>query len=82
MDRPPSLLAMNGAPRRIRITGGPGAGKSFLARRLSHRLGLPYVDIDAISLDLQKDLPKPLDFDDLMAKRLPVSRNWQMGKRG
>jgi adenylate kinase family enzyme len=59
--------------QRIHITGGPGAGKSWLARRLCQRLGLPYVDTDGISLELQRDLPLPLDFDELMARRLPVS---------
>jgi hypothetical protein len=60
--------------RRIHITGGPGAGKSRLAQRLSVRLGLPYHDLDGIALVLQKDLPKPLDFDELMARRLPLSQ--------
>ena len=64
---------IDGNPRRIHITGGPGAGKSWLAQRLSQRLSLPYIDTDGISLDLQKDLPKPLDFDELMRRRLPVS---------
>jgi hypothetical protein len=59
--------------RRIHITGGPGAGKTTLARRLSQKLSLPYHDLDGIALDLQKDLPKPLDFDALMARRLPLS---------
>jgi hypothetical protein len=65
---------MNSNPSRIHVTGGPGAGKSWLAQRLSARLGLPYHDLDAIALELQKDLPKPLDFDALMARRLPLSQ--------
>ena len=65
---------MNAAPRRIHITGGPGAGKSFLARRLSQRLSLQYHDLDGIALALHVDMPKPLDFDELMAQRLPVSQ--------
>lgn len=64
---------MNETPKRILVTGGPGAGKSRLARTLSRRLGLPYIDMDGMSLDLQEELPKPLDFDALMARRLPLS---------
>ena len=60
--------------RRIHITGGPGAGKSRLAARLSQRLGLPVHDLDSIALELQADMPKPLDFDVLMARRLPLSQ--------
>jgi adenylate kinase family enzyme len=60
--------------RRIHITGGPGAGKSWLAQRLSRRLALPYIDTDGISRDLQEDMPTPLDFEELMARRLPLSR--------
>lgn len=59
--------------RRVHITGGPGAGKTRLARRLSQRVGLPHIDTDLISLELQADLPLPLDFDLLMAHRLPLS---------
>jgi len=36
--------------RRIHITGGPGAGKTWLARRLSQRLGLPVYDQDGEAL--------------------------------
>lgn len=58
---------------RIHITGGPGAGKSRLAQRLSRRLDLEYHDLDAIALRLQADMPKPVDFDELMRRRLPLS---------
>jgi adenylate kinase family enzyme len=65
--------------RRIHITGGPGAGKSWLAQRLSRRLGLPYHDLDGIALELQKDMPGPLDFEALMARRLPLSQRLAAG---
>jgi shikimate kinase len=64
---------MNNNPSRIHITGGPGAGKSRLAQRLSRRLALPYRDLDEIAVELQKEMPKPLDFEELMARRLPLS---------
>jgi cytidylate kinase len=68
------------APRRIVVTGGPGAGKTWLAERLVAKLGLPHIDTDAISLELQKELPLPLDFDALMARRLPLSRELAAGE--
>ena len=67
-------------PKRIVITGGPGAGKSWLAERLVAKLALPYIDTDAISLDLQAELPLPLDFDALMMRRLPLSRELAQGE--
>ncbi|HEU0073833.1 MAG TPA: hypothetical protein VFS30_07460, partial [Dehalococcoidia bacterium] len=71
---------MNETPKRILVTGGPGAGKSRLALTLSRRLGLPYIDTDAISLDLQAELPLPLDFEALMARRLPLSAELASGE--
>jgi hypothetical protein len=66
--------------RRVLVTGGPGAGKSRLAQTLSRRLGLPYIDMDGMSLDLQEELPKPLDFEILMARRLPLSTELASGE--
>jgi len=33
-------------PQRVMIIGGPGAGKTWLARRIGERLGLPVIAID------------------------------------
>jgi adenylate kinase family enzyme len=37
--------------QRIHIIGGPGSGKSYAARQLSHRLGLPAYDLDDLFWD-------------------------------
>jgi adenylate kinase family enzyme len=66
--------------RRIHVTGGPGAGKSWLAQRLSRRLGLVYHDLDGIALQLQADMPRPVDFKELMRRRLPLSKELAAGE--
>jgi len=37
--------------RRIHIIGGPGSGKSYAARQLSQRLGIPAYDLDSFFWD-------------------------------
>jgi adenylate kinase family enzyme len=37
---------MRSAPRRIHILGGPGSGKSFLARRIARGLGISRFELD------------------------------------
>ena len=59
--------------RRIHITGGPGAGKSRLAQRLSARLGLTYHNADMQALDVQASMQNPLDFEEMMARRLTLT---------
>jgi adenylate kinase family enzyme len=57
-------------PRRIHITGGPGAGKSRLAGRLSERFSLPLFDIDGRGLAHEATLPDPRDMAELLRLRL------------
>jgi adenylate kinase family enzyme len=37
--------------QRIHILGGPGSGKSYAARHLSHRIGIPAYDLDDLFWD-------------------------------
>ena len=39
---------MGGLPNRIAVAGVSGSGKTTLARRISDRLGFPYVELDAL----------------------------------
>src|SRR5690349_8719035 len=51
--------------RRVSVVGNSGSGKSTLARRVAERLGVPYVELDAIH-----HLPgwTPIDPDEFRAK--------------
>lgn len=40
---------------KIRIIGGSGCGKTFLARRLSRELGIPHRDLDELQWDNASD---------------------------
>jgi adenylate kinase family enzyme len=48
------------AVRRIHVTGGPGSGKTRLARRLAAVLDVPLIDLDEMMLDLDARSPRPL----------------------
>ena len=40
---------------RLYIAGGPGSGKTTYARYLSHRLGIPCLDLDTLKWERQGD---------------------------
>jgi adenylate kinase family enzyme len=40
--------ALGFVPQRIVVNGGPGAGKSTVARAIATQLGLPYTEIDSL----------------------------------
>ena len=47
--------------RRIHIVGGPGSGKTTLARRLARRLGAVAHDLDGVGYEGGAGLKRPLD---------------------
>ena len=60
--------------QRIHITGGPGAGKTTLAGRLAALTGLPLLEIDGLSLELQASMAAPFDLAAFRELRVPLMR--------
>jgi len=48
-------------PRRIHIIGGPGSGKSSLARQLGAQLNIPVYELDKIAFEGREFSDRPLD---------------------
>ncbi|HEX6244666.1 MAG TPA: shikimate kinase [Polyangiales bacterium] len=63
-------------PRRLLIKGGSGAGKSTLARDLAQRLGLPYVELDALHHGPNWTAVPTDRFRALVAETLDDRRGW------
>jgi adenylate kinase family enzyme len=55
---------------RIHVTGGPGAGKTYAAKRLGAALGAPAFHLDEMALDLEATMP-PRDAFLCLASKLP-----------
>jgi adenylate kinase family enzyme len=59
-------------PRRIHFTGGPGSGKTYLARTLAMAFGVPYIDLDGRGLEikpLEVEISQPHEYEALIAAR-------------
>nr|WP_280363270.1 (d)CMP kinase [Nocardia wallacei] len=56
--------------RRISVVGTSGSGKSTLARRISRRLGIPYVELDAIHHQADWTAMSPPEFRSAVAQRI------------
>ena len=73
--------------RRIDVVGGPGAGKSTLARRLASKLGVEPIKLDDIAFDPQTGAARPLysrirDIDSIAAKSAWVAEGVYLGWTG
>ena len=79
LDGPLALRA-----RRIHVVGGPGAGKSTLARHLASRLGIKPHKLDDIAFDPQTGAARPLcarirDINSVAAKSAWVAEGVYLG---
>ena len=61
--------------QRVMIIGGPGSGKSWLAAKLSNRLQLPVIAIDALLHDPSGHL-RPADAIDADARAATLGDRW------
>ena len=59
------------AAGRIHITGGPGGGKSTLAKRLAAILDAPVYDLDGLSLAAGYELARPVTAEAVIALMTP-----------
>ena len=62
--------------RRIHIVGGPGSGKTTLARRLAIRDALPVHDLDAVAYERGAGPKRPLDLRLADARRIAAGPAW------
>jgi hypothetical protein len=62
--------------RRIHITGGPGAGKTTLAKHLGSALQVEVLDLDGRGLAELARFGGPLDYEALAAVRQAASRDF------
>lgn len=64
---------------KIRIIGGPGSGKTFLAKRLSAELGIPHYDLDDLQWDNRTaayGTKRPAEERDRLFKDILNRENW------
>ena len=68
---------MNGqAGRRIHITGGPGSGKTTLARQVAARLHTPCYDLDEVGFEGGAGAKRPLELRLADIRRIAAQPAW------
>ncbi len=76
IDRVGFAASSHNFPQRIHIVGGPGTGKSTLARRLGESLSLPVHHLDDIAFEGIEFLPRPLTAKMADVERIASEPRW------
>ena len=63
-------------PRRIHVIGGPGSGKTTLARRLTVCLSAPSFDLDAVGYVSGVGIKRPLEDRLVDVRVIATNRSW------
>jgi len=71
-----TLKATGSGPRRVHIIGGPGSGKTTLARRLGAELGLPVYHLDEVAFEGPDFAKSPLDQRRADVCRIAAEADW------
>ena len=61
---------------RIHITGGPGSGKTTLARLASARLGVPFYELDVVGYEGGAGADRPMDVRLADIHRIAIQPAW------
>ncbi len=73
-----------GRSKRVHVTGGPGSGKTTVARRIAEAIGAPVYDLDVLITDFEARRPRSTDIvaeivTDIVKQPLWVSEGAEMG---
>jgi shikimate kinase len=61
---------------RIYITGGPGSGKTTLAKRISHQLNIPCFEMDLIGWENGVGVERPLEVTVREVHEIAIQADW------
>jgi adenylate kinase family enzyme len=57
---------------RVHLTGGPGGGKTTAGRRVADALGAPFIDLDGLALEFERQFGDFTTAFEALAREVPV----------